>query len=275
MSAAKPVLPRWATLDAWLALLGLILALRFVLRDFERYRRVVDSEQGLVENLTVAFALLAAALCLAIVRRRRRLPQRWLGPWFLLCALGCALFAGEESSWGQHWFGWSSPQWFAERNRQGETNLHNLGKYSTQRLPKLLLTAGIVGGGLALPLWRRARRRSAPASLWLPGDATVPLAGLVLLTRLLERLRTWLHLKHTFPWDIHFKETNEMLMAGFFAVYALAALVRSNAEGRAISGPGCGRPAGKESGAGCGDRRSGRSPRPAGLGNGRSLLSRS
>jgi hypothetical protein len=223
-------LPRWATLDVWLALLLLVFALRITLRDFALYYRVVDSEQGLVENVTVVLTLVAAALSVAIFSRRRGLPRRWLGAWFLACAFGCVLYAGEEASWGQHWFGWSSPEFFAERNRQGEINLHNMGKYSTQRVPKLLLSVGILGGGLLLPLLRRARGReldpAIPASWLLPGAATVPIATLVLLTRILERVRTWFHLKHTFPWDIHFKETNEMLVAGFFVVYAASILVR-------------------------------------------------
>lgn len=226
-------LSRWVTFYPWAGLLLLIVVLRIVLRDHERYFKIVDSEQGIVENLTVVFSLAAAILCVAVFRRRRGFPRRWLATWFLVCAIGCVGYAGEESSWGQHWFGWSSPEFFEEQNRQRETNLHNLGKYSTQRLPKALLTAGILGGGLVLPLYfRRKKRRLSPAEAiywWLPGAATLPVVYLVLATRILERLRTWLHVKHTFLWDIHFKENNEMMMSAFFVVYALSVLSRLKA----------------------------------------------
>ena len=33
--------------------------------------------------------------------------------------------AGEEISWGQHIFGYPTPDWIAERNSQEEFNLHN------------------------------------------------------------------------------------------------------------------------------------------------------
>jgi hypothetical protein len=38
----------------------------------------------------------------------------------------CLFCAGEEISWGQRIFGWSSPGFFLQHNAQHETNLHNL-----------------------------------------------------------------------------------------------------------------------------------------------------
>jgi len=35
-------------------------------------------------------------------------------------------FLGEEISWGQHFFKWSSQSLFLELNNQEETNLHNI-----------------------------------------------------------------------------------------------------------------------------------------------------
>ena len=37
----------------------------------------------------------------------------------------CLYIAGEEMSWGQHFFHWNTPEYWAEVNRQEETNLHN------------------------------------------------------------------------------------------------------------------------------------------------------
>ena len=72
--------------------------------------------------------LLLPATVLAIVLAVRCYGQfgRMFSVWFAGFALMCFGFAGEEVSWGQHWLGWSSPEYFAEYNRQGETNFHNL-----------------------------------------------------------------------------------------------------------------------------------------------------
>ena len=43
----------------------------------------------------------------------------------IIGALSCLYIAGEEMSWGQHFFHWNTPEYWAEVNRQEETNLHN------------------------------------------------------------------------------------------------------------------------------------------------------
>ena len=43
----------------------------------------------------------------------------------IIGALSCLYIAGEEMSWGQHFFHWNTPEYWAELNRQEETNLHN------------------------------------------------------------------------------------------------------------------------------------------------------
>ena len=138
--------------------------------------------QKLVENLSVLFALTASGLCLAAFRLRRGLPGRWLGVWLLLCAIGCFFYAGEEASWGQHWTGYGSPEFFAEHNSQGELNFHNLGKLSTQRVPKTLLSVGVVVTGFMLPLRRRRIGRVWPPThalhWWLPDASCVPVASI-------------------------------------------------------------------------------------------------
>jgi len=45
----------------------------------------------------------------------------------------------EEISWGQHIFGWRSPDFFIEHNNQNETNLHNISNLLDQ-LPRSLLS---------------------------------------------------------------------------------------------------------------------------------------
>ncbi len=53
--------------------------------------------------------------------------------WFLLLALLFLFLTGEEISWGQRIFGWATPEGYAKRNMQDETNLHNLDLFHLQK----------------------------------------------------------------------------------------------------------------------------------------------
>ena len=104
----------------------------------------------------------------------------------LIGALTCLYIAGEEMSWGQHFFHWNTPEYWAEVNRQEETNLHNT--YAVfEKTPRAILQIGIVIGGIILPLVAlfypaiRANR----LSLFIPADALVPTAiGMIIFKAL-------------------------------------------------------------------------------------------
>ena len=108
----------------------------------------------------------------------------------LIAALSCLYIAGEEMSWGQHFFHWNTPEYWAMVNRQEETNLHNT--YAIfEKTPRSILELGIFIGGLIVPIaamfypWLRACR----ASLFLPADALVPTALGAFAFKLLDRLQ--------------------------------------------------------------------------------------
>jgi hypothetical protein len=108
----------------------------------------------------------------------------------LIAALSCLYIAGEEMSWGQHFFHWDTPEYWAMVNRQEETNLHNT--YAIfEKTPRSILETGIFIGGLIVPLasifypWLRACR----LSLFLPADALVPTALGAFVFKLLDRLQ--------------------------------------------------------------------------------------
>ncbi len=108
----------------------------------------------------------------------------------LIGALSCLYIAGEEMSWGQHFFHWSTPEYWAMVNRQEETNLHNT--YAVfEKTPRSILEAVIFVGGLGVPLaaivfpWLRACR----ASLFLPADALVPTALGAFIFKVMDRLQ--------------------------------------------------------------------------------------
>lgn len=73
--------------------------------------------------------------------------------WFLILlgTLACFYTAGEEHSWGQHFFNWETPEEWSRINRQHETNLHNVSPLFNM-LPRAVLELTIVVCGLLLPL---------------------------------------------------------------------------------------------------------------------------
>jgi hypothetical protein len=76
-------------------------------------------EDGLVENLSVLNWLLAAVIMFILFAKQRNV-------WFLLLGILFTVCLGEEISWGQRIFGFSTPELIRANNFQGEFNLHNL-----------------------------------------------------------------------------------------------------------------------------------------------------
>lgn len=194
------------------------------------FAKWIESESGFIENATALILIPATIIALVLALRfYRRFGTAYL-LWFTAVALVCFGFAGEEISWGQHWIGWTSPEYFAEHNRQGETNLHNLNIHFG-RIVKSILTLAIIVGGLIMPLRRRERPLSqTPGGHFLdivtPTLVCVPAAAFVLGVRLIERFKTWFDL----DWEIiavNLKETQELYIALFLFIYVLSARARA------------------------------------------------
>ncbi|ETW92380.1 MAG: hypothetical protein ETSY2_53570 [Candidatus Entotheonella gemina] len=114
------------------------------------------SEQGILENIQVLFLLLFLVLGGKMwCAKEPRLPAR-LRIWVMLLMGGVLYILVEEVSWGQHYFGWATPEWIANLNRQNETNLHNVDTDIFFQIPRLLvmylpynlLLAAIYVGGI-------------------------------------------------------------------------------------------------------------------------------
>ena len=108
----------------------------------------------------------------------------------IIGALSSFYIAGEEMSWGQHFFHWNTPEYWAEVNRQQETNLHNT--YAIfEKTPRSILELGIAIGGLGVPLaayfypWLRACR----VSLFLSATALLPTAMGAMFFKLVDRIQ--------------------------------------------------------------------------------------
>lgn len=110
-----------------LAILSALVVIGFALALYDAYLfRRYTSEDGPIENLTVVALLAGAWVCFRRAGRLRgRRPVLFLAATVVLGALYLGA-AGEELSWGQHFLGFSSPEFFRAHNAQHETNLHNM-----------------------------------------------------------------------------------------------------------------------------------------------------
>lgn len=114
---------------------------------------------GIAETGTVLVLLPAIVAGIAILRHYRdRLPG-WMFAWLAGWTLACLYFAGEEASWGQHYFHWGSPETVRSLNDQNETNLHNISPWFDQK-PRTLVELWIVFASLIVPVVHRFRPRA-------------------------------------------------------------------------------------------------------------------
>ncbi|MDJ0951461.1 MAG: hypothetical protein QNJ94_21320 [Alphaproteobacteria bacterium] len=123
-------------------------------------------ETGLIEITTVVFLLVGAVIAARAVRAAFRAGWPWIGRWLLILLAVTVYFAGEEISWGQHFIGWQTPDWFMDLtgNRQEETNLHNINSWFNQK-PRGLFAAWVFLGGIVVPIWTaRTGRVPDPAT---------------------------------------------------------------------------------------------------------------
>ncbi len=189
---------------------------------------ILSFENGVIELATVLVLLWALVVALATARQALSAARPLVALWLALHAAGLVYFAGEEISWGQWLVGWETPDWFAARNDQGETNLHNMSSWLDQK-PRLVVFLWILIGGVLVPLVE-ARRGPLPRSrlvFWvLPTRSCLLVSLLAVLIRLPEDMANLAGL----PVDslarlalqpVNLTEVQEYLYAAFFLIYLL------------------------------------------------------
>jgi hypothetical protein len=247
---ARPSFVAWAAVPSLLVLL--LMALSPFLFDPAGWERWIHDENGILEKTTILVLLPATVLALLTARRRRlthltvsRDPTDLEPPrpgravlvlkvWFILFAIGCFYFAGEEASWGQHALGFTPPAAIAERNLQGEFNLHNTKGWAhdlLNEIPRTLATGFCLVICGILPLIHRPnpRHQSFWARFWrgfLPTRALVfpgLIAALIAYVETpldegpLDRAGTWLYYALLEAND----ELKETLIALALSLYSL------------------------------------------------------
>jgi len=84
------------------------------------------AEDGFSENLQVVFWLMTFFLCFFISRQEWRSGDRLIAVLYGVLSIAVFFLIGEEISWGQRIFGWTTSEEFAAMNKQHETNIHNI-----------------------------------------------------------------------------------------------------------------------------------------------------
>ncbi len=152
--------------------------------------RILPEGYGFLEF--TQFVECMAALAIALWLLTRPLVRGWpaLRLMVMLFAAAGLYIGGEEMSWGQHFFHWTTPDYWSALNRQDETNLHNT-NYVFNQLPQLILEIGIAVGGIVLPL---VQSMSGPFQSWflrllVPPLELLPVALIVFSIKVLSSLQ--------------------------------------------------------------------------------------
>ena len=147
----------------WMYLPVLFFVLRYYVHLNSENNAALESrflgEYGLVENLTVGLLVLALFMTIYVMVRFGESLHIVVKVFLLFYCLGCIYFAGEEASWGQHWLGWETGDYFLAANDQQETNFHNTSKW-LDRVPKAIVSLFIFIGGVVVPLWSFCKKRA-------------------------------------------------------------------------------------------------------------------
>ena len=187
----------------------------------------METEQGAIENIVVVFLVPAIVLSILLVKNRELLPSRKLAIWYGLMGMASLFFAGEEISWGQHWFGWETPEEIAALNDQEETNLHNMSSWLDQK-PRLIVELGAIIGGVLYPLYRYFRRQKFASDSWQyyfwPTWVCFPVCLVIGVIKIPDRLFGGQNIP--FPFNMRVSEIQEVYVALAFLIYLLSVWMR-------------------------------------------------
>jgi disulfide bond formation protein DsbB len=184
--------PHWNEAWWWLGLPLLVFILLIVTYRLapDIYAEwIIPEGYGVLEFSQFVIMLIGLALSIRLLFKPFVRRRPFVLAVTIIGALACLYIAGEEMSWGQHFFHWSTPEYWAEVNRQEETNLHNT--YAIfEKWPRAILELGILIGGILIPAAAAfdPRIRANRLSLFLPAAALIPTAVAALGIKLADLL---------------------------------------------------------------------------------------
>jgi hypothetical protein len=185
--------PGWS--EAWWWLVIPVAVALFIVGSYQLapdwyHRRILPEGYGALEFTQFVLALSAMFIAALLLFRPFVRARPLVFAVALIGALGSLYIAGEEMSWGQHFFHWNTPEYWAKINVDDETNLHKA--YDIfDKVPRVTLELGVLIGGLLLPTaaYFRPELRASRFALFLPPAALVPIALLALCFKLLDEAR--------------------------------------------------------------------------------------
>jgi hypothetical protein len=216
--------PRWWLLYVIVPLVLLVGIMGADLAGGDVRYWIVGSRVGILESGVGGLAVAAAVITL-IAFFQPAIRHDWtVRAWLLAFALAMVYFAGEDLNWGQHYFGWQSPEYFLLHNKEKETNLHNISPWLNQK-PRLVVELWLLVACIAVPLgWQLPRRLTArlvPAMFW-PDGRLVIIAALGLLVLATD----WLAKRGLVPYTLRWSEVEEVFFAYGWLIYSLMLLKR-------------------------------------------------
>jgi len=198
------------------------------------FKEHMMTEQGVIENVVVVFLVPAIVLSVLIVKNRKFLPAGKLVIWYGLMGVASLFFVGEEVSWGQHWFGWETPDGVAALNDQEETNLHNMSSWLDQK-PRLIVELGAIIGGVLYPLYRYFRGTELVRGSWQyyfwPTWVCFPACLIIGFIKIPDRLFGGQNIP--FPFNMRVSEIQEVYVALAFMIYLFSVWVRVSRDRKA------------------------------------------
>ena len=139
-----------------------VAAIRLSSRAFD----FVTREDSILEWSQFAGYAIAAGTGLLVALRLARTGNRWAALAWLAFGVGCFFVAGEEISWGQRIFGFSTPETLQAVNAQGEANVHNI-RTVLDGLNASLLVGGLFGAAAPWAVRRLWRDSPWRQEAWL------------------------------------------------------------------------------------------------------------
>ena len=109
-----------------------------------------QGEKGFIENGTFFILLISIITNFSVIKKIKTKEYNIQYFLMIIFLIGLVYFAGEEISWGQHWFNWETNNFFKNFNDQSETNFHNMSSWFDQK-PRLLLTYFVIITGIFCP----------------------------------------------------------------------------------------------------------------------------